>query len=148
MSSYRKILIHLIFRTKSNRTVLIQENSQQLYSYLSGILRNKKCFIYSINGASDHLHLLSDMHPSIPLADVMRDLKASSSLWIKQSGIFPSFESWSEGYSAFSVSWADKNRIIDYINNQQIHHSKENFEDELRRIILENGIEINEQYFP
>jgi REP element-mobilizing transposase RayT len=128
--------------------VLVQENSQQLFSYLSGILKNKNCFVYSVNGISDHLHLLSDIHPSIPLADLMRDLKASSSLWIKKSGIFPLFESWAEGYSAFSVSWADKNRIIDYIKNQQVHHLKENFEDELRRIILENGIEINELYFP
>jgi REP element-mobilizing transposase RayT len=128
--------------------VLVQENSQQLFSYLSGILKNKNCFVYSVNGISDHLHLLSDIHPSIPLADLMRDLKASSSLWIKKSGIFPLFESWAEGYSAFSVSWADKNRIIDYIKNQQVHHLKENFEDELRRIILENGIEINELNFP
>jgi hypothetical protein len=78
----------------------------------------------------------------------MRDLKAYSSLWLKQKENAPLFESWAEGYSAFSCSWEDKSRIIDYINNQWIHHLKETFEDEYRRMILENGIEINEDYFP
>ncbi len=96
----------------------------------------------------DHLHILCDLHPSISLADYVRDIKTASSIWLKQSGKFPKFEGWADGYAAFTYAWNEKNIIINYIKNQQEHHKKEPFKDELRRIIKEQGIEVNEKYFP
>jgi putative transposase len=84
MSSYRQILYHLVFRTKDSRKTLVQEYSSELYAYLMGFIRNKNCFLYRINGMEDHLHILCDLHPTIALADYMSDIKASSSLWLKQ----------------------------------------------------------------
>ena len=96
----------------------------------------------------DHLHILCDLHPTIALADYMRDLKTSSSIWIKQSGKFPQFQGWAEGYAALTYAWKDKERIVNYIKNQQEHHKKESFEDELKRLLMEQGIEINYKFFP
>jgi putative transposase len=96
----------------------------------------------------DHLHILSDLHPSISLADYMRDMKASSSIWLKQSGKFPEFEGWADGYAALTYGWKDKEMIVNYIKNQQEHHKIESFEDELRRLLIEQGIEVNDKYFP
>jgi REP element-mobilizing transposase RayT len=148
MSSYRGILYHLIFRTKNGRKTLVQGHSRELYAYLMGVIRNKSCFLYRINGMEDHLHILSDLHPTISLSDYIRDIKTSTSIWLKQTGKFPDFEGWSDGYAAFTYSWKDKDKIIDYIKNQQEHHKHESFNDELRRLLKENGIEINELYFP
>ncbi len=148
MSSYRQILYHLIFRTKNSRETLVPEHSQELYAYLIGAVKNKNCFLYRINGMENHLHILSDLHPSIALADFMRDLKASSSLWLKQSGKFPKFEGWADGYAALTYSWRDKTMIVNYIKNQQEHHKTESFEDELRGLLLEQGVEIDEKFFP
>jgi putative transposase len=148
MSSYRQILYHLVFRTKNSRKTLTQEHSGELYAYMMGFIKNKNCFIYRINGIEDHLHILSDLHPSVALADYMRDLKTSSSIWLKQSGKFPEFDGWAEGYAALTYAWKDKDMIINYIKNQQLHHKKESFEDELRRILKEHGIDVNEDYFP
>ena len=148
MSSYRQILYHLIFRTKDSRKVLVQEHSRELYAYLMGIIKNKNCFLYRINGMEDHLHILSDLHPTIALADYMRDIKTSSSIWLNQSGKFPEFDGWADGYAALTYSWKDKDMIVNYIKNQQEHHKHESFNDELRRLLKENGIEINELYFP
>jgi putative transposase len=100
MSSYRRILYHLVFRTKYSRKNLIPEHSKELYAYLMGIIRNKHCFLYRINGMEDHLHILCELHPSIALADFMRDMKTSSSIWLKQSGKFPKFTGWADGYAA------------------------------------------------
>jgi REP element-mobilizing transposase RayT len=104
MSSYRQILYHLIFRTKESRKTLVQEHSRELYAYLMGIIKNKNCFLYRIIGIEDHIHILSDLHPSIALADYMRDIKTSSSIWLKQSTKFPAFEGWADGYAALTCS--------------------------------------------
>ena len=96
----------------------------------------------------DHLHILCDLHPSIALADYMRDIKTSSSIWLKQSGKFPEFKGWADGYAALTYGWRDKDRIANYIKNQQEHHKKETFENELRILLKEQGIEVNEKYFP
>ena len=148
MSSYRQILYHLIFRTKDSRKVLVQEHSRELYAYLMGIIKNKNCFLYRINGMEDHLHILSDLHPTIALADYMRDIKTSSSIWLNQSGKFPEFDGWADGYAALTYSWKDKDMIVNYIKNQQEHHKKESFKDELRRLLKEFGIEVDERFFP
>jgi REP element-mobilizing transposase RayT len=113
-----------------------------------GIIKNKKCLLYQINGIEDHIHFLSDLHPSIALADFMRDIKAASSIWLKQNKNFPHFEGWVEGYAAFTYAWRDKDLIINYIKNQQEHHKLIKFEDEYRNLLLEHGISIDERFFP
>jgi len=127
MSSYRQIIYHIVFRTKNGRKTLVQEHSGELYAYMMGIIKNKNCFLYRINGMEEHIHILSDLHPSLALADYLRDIKAFSSLWLKQSGRFPEFECWAEGYAALTYAWRDKDMIANYINYQQVHHKKETF---------------------
>ena len=148
MSSYRQILYHLVFRTKDSQKTLIQEHSKELYAYLMGFIRNKNCFLYRINGMEDHLHILCDLHPTIALADYMRDIKTSSSIWLKQSGKFYAFKGWADGYAALTYGWKDKDKIANYIKNQQEHHKHVSFQDELRRLLKEQGVEVNEKYFP
>ena len=99
MSSYRQILYHLVFRTKNSQKTLNPIYTRELYAYTVGFVKNKNCFLYRINGVENHLHLLCDLHPSISLADFMRDMKTSTSIWLKQSGKFPAFQGWAEGYA-------------------------------------------------
>jgi putative transposase len=119
MSSYRQILYNLIFRTKDSRKTLVQEHSRELYAYLLGFIKNN-----------------------------MRDLKTSSSIWLKQTGNFPAFKGWADGYAALTYAWKDKDMIVNYINNQQEHHKNETFEEELRQLLKEHGINVNERFFP
>jgi len=147
MSSYRQILYHLIFRTKYSQKVLNLEHSEDLYKYIGGIIKNKKCFLYRINGMEDHIHILSDLHPSIALADYMRDIKTATSIWIKDSGNFPGFMGWADGYAALTYALRDKEMIINYIKNQREHHKSNTFEEEYRKLLNEFGIEIDERYF-
>jgi len=133
MSTYRQILYHLVFRTKDSQKTLIQEHSRELYAYLMEFIRNKDCFLYRINGMEDHLHILCDLHPTIALADYIRDIKTSSSIWLKQSGKFTDFTGWADGYAALTYGWNDKEKIVNYIKNQQEHHKHISFQDELRR---------------
>jgi putative transposase len=148
MSSYRQHLYHIVTRTKNNEPVLKSDNASQLYAYISGIIKSKDSHSYRINGIENHIHILTDIHPSIASADFVKFIKSYSSAWIKKSGLFPGFEGWSEGYASLTCSFRDLNVLTDYIVNQQIHHKKENFENEYRRLIEEAGIRIDDVYFP
>ena len=148
MSSYRQLLYHLVFRTKESRMSIDSSHAADLYAYIGGILKNKNCHLYRINGTDNHLHILTDLHPSVSVADYMREIKASSSKWMKENGQFPSFSGWSEGYGAFTCSYMDLGNLIDYVRNQQEHHMKRSFEEEYRTLLRVSGIEPDEKYFP
>ncbi|MFN8240967.1 MAG: transposase [Bacteroidales bacterium] len=111
-------------------------------------IKNKSSHIYRINGVENHLHILTDVHPSIALADFMGEIKASSSYWMKNSGYFPSFNGWAEGYGSFTCSYSDIGSLVDYVDSQQEHHGKKTFEEEYRSLLLKAGLEIDERYFP
>jgi REP element-mobilizing transposase RayT len=124
----------------------VEENETELYKYIWGITKKKNCVLYRINGMPDHIHIFSDLHPSICLADYVKDIKLASSSWIKENTHFPDFSGWQDGYGAFTYSINDKEKIINYISNQKKHHKTENTYDEFRRLLLECGVGFDEKY--
>ena len=118
MSSYQQIFYHLVFGTKDREKTVTEEHCTELYQYIWGIVRNHASKLYRINGVEDHLHLLSDLHPTIALADYVKNIKVANSIWMKESGKFPLFKGWQDGYGAFTCSIHEKERIIGYIKNQ------------------------------
>ena len=145
--AYTQILYHIVLRTKRSEPSISQENVSSLYKYIWGIITNKKGKLYRINGTEDHIHILSDLHPSVALADFVKSIKVATSLWLKQSPDFPAFQGWGEGYCAFTYSYKEKEVLINYIKRQQEHHKEENTQDELRRLWRENGMDFDERYF-
>lgn len=148
MSSYRQLLYHIVFRTYDSEPTINQGHADQLYAYITGILKNKNSNLYRINGIENHIHILTDVHPFIALADFVKEFKVSTSIWMKNSGNFPSFRGWAEGYGSFTCSFMDLGRLIEYIKIQQEHHRKKTFEEEYRILLMEFGIKIDERYFP
>lgn len=148
MSSYKQIIYHVIFHTKDAKSTLNPDHCDELYAYIAGIIRNKNCFLYQINGTEDHIHFLSDLHPSVALADYLRDIKTASSLWLKKHTDFPKFTGWADGYGALTYAYRDKNMISNYIKNQREHHKKESFIEEYRRLLEDHGIKIDERFYP
>lgn len=94
----------------------------------------------------DHLHIVSDLHPSISLADYVKEIKVASSVWMKESGLFPHFTNWQDGYGAFTFSVKERDAVIAYVRGQKEHHKKESFYDEYRRMLAENEIPFEEKY--
>ena len=146
MSTYRQIYYQIVFSTKNREHTIAEEFEQDLYKYIWGIIDKHKCKLYRINSMPDHIHIFSDLHPTICLSDYVKDIKVASSIWIKESGKFPHFTSWQEGYGAFTYSIRDRDMIINYIKNQKEHHKKENFYYEYKMLLIENGIEFDEKY--
>jgi putative transposase len=102
--------------------------------------------LYRINGVEDHLHILTHIHPTVALSSLIKDIKLASNSWIKQENLFPTFKGWQEGYGAFTHHCNDKNRLIDYIKNQEVHHRHISWPEELKALLEEHGIPFDEKY--
>lgn len=146
MSTFRQIYYQIVFSTKHRMPVLNVEYEDYLYRYIGGIVKNKNCKLYKINGMPDHIHLFTDLHPSVSLSSFVKYIKVSSNLWIKQSGLFPDFEEWQTGYGAFTYSEREKEMIINYIENQKEHHQNVSFEVEYKDLLKSHGVEFDEKY--
>jgi REP element-mobilizing transposase RayT len=146
MSTYRQIFYQIVFGTKYRKSTINPDADGLLYAYIHGIIKNKNCHLYRINGIADHIHIMSDLHPSLSLSNYVKEIKVASSTWMKACGKFPAFEGWQDGYGAFTYSFHEKDMIINYIKNQKEHHKTESFYDEFKRLLTENGIEFDEKY--
>ena len=139
-------MYQIVFSTKMRKKTLIAEQRKELFKYTWGILKNKKCHLYQINGIEDHIHILTHLHPSISLADLIKDIKVASSTFIKKEKIFPNFNGWQDGYGAFTYSIKQKDVLIEYIKNQEIHHKKKTFKEELVELLEEHNVDFDERY--
>ena len=146
MGTYRQIFYHIVFGTKNREATITESYESELYRVIWGIVNKHQCILYRINGMSDHLHIFSDLHPSVSLSNYVKDIKVVSNLWMKESEKFPLFAGWQGGYGAFTYSKSEKEAVIDYIKRQKEHHKKENFYDEYRRLLIEHEIEFDEKY--
>ncbi|KAA9349319.1 IS200/IS605 family transposase [Larkinella humicola] len=143
--SYRQILYQIVFGTKYRKPTINEIHCTELYRYVWGIVKSKNCQLFRINGVEDHIHILSDLHPTVALADLVKDIKAGSSRWMKESGLFPEFEGWADGYGAFTYSIRERDKIIRYIKKQKEHHKKVPFMEEYRSLLEENGLRYEEK---
>jgi REP element-mobilizing transposase RayT len=102
--------------------------------------------VYAINGVEDHIHIATHIHPSISISSLVKDIKVSSALWIKENKIFDNFRSWQIGYGAFTYSLDAKNSLIKYIEQQEEHHMVKNSRDEFLDLLKKSGIEFEEKF--
>lgn len=146
MSSFRQVYYQVVFSTKNREHTIEEEHEQELYQYIWGIITKHHCKLYRINSMPDHIHIFSDLHPSVCLSDYVKNIKVASNLWMKESGKFKLFQGWQEGYGAFTYSSRDKDMIINYIKKQKEHHRQETFYNEYKRLLKENEIDFDEKY--
>jgi putative transposase len=146
MSTYTQIIYQIVFGTKRRERVLVTDHRDELFKYISGILENKKCHLYQINGVEDHLHILTHLHPSVSLAALVKDIKLATTEFIKERNLFPHFKGWQEGYGAFTYSKDRKQILINYIQNQEKHHQRKTFLEEYRELLHEHEVEFDERY--
>ena len=146
MSTYTQILYQIVFSTKNREKTMIVSGQEKLYGYITGVLKNKNCHLYRINGIEDHIHIATHIHPSISLAQLIKDIKLAADDFIKTGGIFPAFTGWQVGYGAFTYSISAKEDLIKYIIDQKEHHKKITFIEEYIKLLKEHNIEFDERY--
>ena len=144
-STFLCLHYHLVFSTQGREPFISQEWSHRLHEYLGGTTRGLGGHIEVVGGVADHVHLLFEFRATHPLADFVRELKKMSSKWIHEEIPLKAF-AWQEGYAAFTVSASARVRVRRYIENQEEHHRKCSFRDELRTMLRRSGVNFDERY--
>jgi REP element-mobilizing transposase RayT len=139
---------HVVFGTKGRAQSIRPEVRLDLCRYLGGILKSEGALPLEINAVADHVHLLVRLPPTILLADLLRALKANSSKWLNDTRFSRRTFAWQQGYSAFTVSQSQVARVAAYVRNQEAHHRKMTFREELIALFERNGVQYDERYLP
>jgi REP element-mobilizing transposase RayT len=145
--SLAAVWLHLIFSTKDRQPYFQQaELRERVHSYLGGVVNGLGCHCLMVGGATDHVHLLLGMSRTLTIADVVRDTKRASSLWIKDADRACSDFEWQKGYGVFSISPSHLVPLTSYIRNQMAHHEGETFQVELVRTLQKYDCPYDERY--
>jgi REP element-mobilizing transposase RayT len=144
--SLSAVYIHLVFSTKERRPFLRDGMIRgSLHLYLAGISKRLRCAPVITGRVEDHVHLLARLGRTITQAEWVKELKRVSNLWLKEKHSIRDFE-WQGGYADFSVSASNLERVKRYIANQDRHHHKMSFQDELRALLRHHQVEWDERY--
>ncbi len=139
--SFNKIWIHAIWATKERMPILHKNIEQKVNNYISDELIELGCPVSIINGMPDHVHCLFLLNPQKSIADIIKQIKGSSSHFINQNNIINEKFSWQIGYAAYSVSESGVEKVFQYIKNQKEHHKIKPFQKEYEEFIKLYGVE-------
>jgi len=144
--SLSNVLIHVIFSTRDRVPVLNDTIRPELHAYLAATVRDVGCECYRAGGVSDHVHLAIRLSRTVTVAELIKELKACSSKWVKaQSPALAKF-GWQRGYGVFSVGPSDLGALIRYIDAQEEHHRKVDFKEEFLAFLKKYGVEFDEEH--
>jgi putative transposase len=145
--SLAKILVHTVFSTKERRPFLRDAPLRdELHRYLGGILGNVDCQPVIAGGVEDHVHLLFALGRTRAAADVVKEVKRGSSLWIKTKSAELGNFAWQNGYGMFSIGFSQMETVRAYIANQEAHHKSVSFQEEFRALLKRYAVEFDERY--
>ncbi|MBL7995676.1 IS200/IS605 family transposase [bacterium] len=145
-NTYTQIYIQIVFAVKGRQNLIPDIHKDELFKYITGIVRNKDQKLIVINGMPDHIHILIGLKPETTLSDLVRDIKANSSKFINDKKWFRGKFNWQEGFGAFSYSQSQLDSVITYIRNQEKHHSKTAFEKEYKKLLETFNVEYDKKY--
>jgi REP element-mobilizing transposase RayT len=145
-NTYSQLYAQIIFAVQGRKHFIKEELRENLQKYIAGIITGNKQKLYAIYCMPDHTHVFISYQPNIAISDIARDIKASSSGWLK--GQHPSLKSfsWQEGFGAFSYSKSQSKNVVGYVLNQPIHHKKKTFEQEYIAFLKALDVEYDTRY--
>jgi len=143
---YLCVNLHIVWSTKSRKSLIHPQWADRLYAYLGSIAKAKNAKPITVNSEPDHVHFYVSMPSTISIAELINAFKSNSTRWIRQT--FPNrrWFTWQEGYAAFSVSRSQERFVIEYIRNQHEHHRRFDFQQEFLELLRRHGVEYDPRY--
>lgn len=140
LHSYTRCWVHFIWTTRNREKVLARDARVQISQFLYRYAKSKSIAMEINFVNADHVHALIDLPTGMTIEQVVKLLKGASSHWVNQERVMPAKFSWGRGYAALSVSQSHKQRVAEYIRNQEVHHRTKSFRVELTRILGAYGL--------
>jgi len=144
--TFSQIYIQIVFAVKGRKSLIHQSWEDELYKYITGTIQNHGQKLLAINGMPDHIHILIGMKPTCTLSDLVREVKKSSSVFVREKGFTQLKFEWQKGFGCFSYSHSAFSNVIRYIENQKEHHKKRSFKEEYLEYLDKFYIEYDGRY--
>jgi putative transposase len=144
--TFSQIYIQVVFAVKRRENLLQKPWRDEVFKYMSGIIKEKNQKPIIVNGVTDHVHLFIGLKPVISLSDLVRDVKNNTTNFVNDRKFLNTKFSWQEGYGAFSYSHSQLDTVYQYILNQEEHHKKKTFKAEYLDLLEKFEIEYDEKY--
>jgi REP element-mobilizing transposase RayT len=145
-NTYTQIHIQFVFAVQHRAALINAEWKERLHQYITGIFQQHNHKMLQVNSMPDHIHILAGIRPHQSISALMQLVKSESSKWIKEERLSSYPFAWQEGYGAFSYGKSQVDTVIRYIQNQELHHRKETFLDEYKRLLKVFEVEWDERY--
>jgi putative transposase len=144
-STHLSLHYHLIFSTKNRVPYIDLDWRPRFHAWIGGTIRSLDAEAEAVGGVADHVHILVGLKATHRLADVVRDVKATSSRWVHKEIKLQEFE-WQDGYGAFTVSASLIDAVKKYIAGQDVRHQKHTFQEEYLEFLKQSGVAFDEKY--
>jgi putative transposase len=145
-NTYTQLSIHAVFAVKYRENIITKEWRASLHKYISGIIQNTGAKPFAVGGWLDHVHIFCSLPPTLSTTELLRIVKTNSSKYINESGFTKRNFEWQKGYGAFSYARSQRDKVIKYIINQELHHSTQSFKQEYFEMLKKHEVEFEEKY--
>ena len=144
--TYSQIYIQIVFAVQGRANLLQKPWRDEVFRYISGIIKGKNQKPIIVNGVGDHVHAFIGLKPVMPLSDLVREIKNNSTNFINEKKFLQGKFNWQEGNGAFSYSHSQIDNVYQYILNQEEHHHTKTFKEEYMEFLEKFEIEFQEKY--
>jgi REP element-mobilizing transposase RayT len=144
--TFSQIYIHLVFSVKGRQNIIHKTWREELFKYVSGIIKGRDQKVFAIGGMPDHIHILISLRPNYMVSELVNSVKTNSSKWINSRGFVKGKFNWQEGYGAFSYGQSQLDHVIQYINKQELHHQRKSFKEEYIELLEKFNVKFDEKY--
>ncbi|MDR9442371.1 MAG: IS200/IS605 family transposase [Schleiferiaceae bacterium] len=146
VGTFSQIYIQYVFAVRGRESLLIKPWRDEVFKYISGIIKGKNQKPIIVNGVKDHVHAFVGIKPGICISDLIRDVKNNSANFINEKRLVKGKFAWQEGYGAFSYSHSQLSNVYQYIANQEEHHLHKTFREEYLSFLQKFEIDYQEKY--
>jgi REP element-mobilizing transposase RayT len=144
--TFSQIYIQYVFAVNGRENLLLPQWRDEVFKYISGIIKGKNQKPIIVNGVANHVHVFVGLKPSMCISDLIRDIKNNSTNFINDKKFLRNKFSWQEGYGSFSYSHSQIDDVYQYILNQENHHKKRTFREEYLEFLQKFEVEYDEKY--
>ncbi len=144
--TFSQIYIQYVFAVKGRENLLQKPWREDVFKYITGIIKGKHQKPIIVNGVADHVHAFVGIRPAMNISDLVRDIKNNSSNFINEQKFLKGKFSWQEGYGVFSYAHSQIDSVFQYIAKQEEHHKHKTFKEEYISFLEKFEIEYNEKY--
>ena len=145
-NTYRSVYLQIVFAVKNRQALLSKKWRPELFKYITGIINKRNHFSLAVNGVEDHIHIFLDYNCKELIEDLVREIKKASNIFINENNLTPFKFEWQSGYGVFSYSYREKDKIINYVKNQEEHHREKSFREEYLDLLKSFEISFKDEY--